>query len=388
MKKSKTIIILVTIAVLFAVSMFWLYSKNIEDPIVYETEKPVMGSIVKKTVATGSIVPKEEVLIKPNISGIIDEIFVEAGQTIKAGDLIAKVKVVPNVSSLNNAQNNITSVRTQVETARLAFVNQKSMYDRQKALFEKGVISANEFDNAQLAYDQAQQSLKQQEVGLRAASQNYDIVKTGTTSGMGASANTEIRATVSGMVLDVPVKTGNQVIEANNFNDGTTIATLADVDKMIFEGKVDESEVGKIKEGLPLEITVGAIQDKIFDAQLDYIAPKGISENGAIQFEIKGTMRNLDTTSTFIRAGLSANASIILAKAENVLTIKEALVQYNSKTQKPFVEVMVGEQKFERRDVELGVSDGIDVEIKSGVAKDDSIKVWNQLKPAMPTAGG
>ena len=388
MKKSKTIIILTTIAVLFAVSMYWLYSKNLEDPIVYETQKPAMGSIVKKTVATGSIVPKDEVLIKPNISGIIDEIFVVAGQTIKAGDLIAKVKVVPNVSSLNNAQNNITSVRTQVETARLAFANQKSMYDRQKALFEKGVISANEFDNAQLAFDQAQQSLKQQEVGLRAASQNYDIVKTGTTSGMGASANTEIRATVSGMVLDVPVKTGNQVIEANNFNDGTTIATLADVDKMIFEGKVDESEVGKIKEGLPLEITVGAIQDKIFDAQLDYIAPKGISENGAIQFEIKGTMKNLDTTSTFIRAGLSANASIILAKAENVLTIKEALVQYDPKTQKPFVEVLVGEQKFERRDVELGVSDGIDVEVKTGISKDDSIKVWNQLKPATPPAGG
>lgn len=388
MKRTKTIIILSTIAVLFAVSMYWLYSKNMEDPIVYETEKPVMGSVVKKTVATGSIVPKEEVLIKPNISGIIDEIFVEAGQTIKAGDLIAKVKVVPNVSSLNSAQNNITSVRTQVETARLAFANQKSMYDRQKALFEKGVISANEFDNAQLAYDQAQQSLKQQEVGLRAANQNYDIVRTGTTSGMGSSANTEIRATVSGMVLDVPVKTGNQVIEANNFNDGTTIATLADVDKMIFEGKVDESEVGKIKEGLPLEITVGAIQEKIFDAELDYIAPKGISENGAIQFEIKGTMKNLDTTKTFIRAGLSANASIILAKAENVLTIKEALVQYDPKTQKPFVEVLVGEQNFERRDVELGVSDGIDVEVKSGVSKDDSIKVWNQLKPAMPTAGG
>lgn len=388
MKKSKTIIILVSIAILFAVSMFWLYSKNIEDPIVYETQKPTTGSVVKKTVATGSIVPKEEVLIKPNISGIIDEIFVEAGQTIKAGDLIAKVKVVPNVSSLNNAQNNITSVRTQVETARLAFANQKSMYDRQKALFEKGVISANEFDNAQLAFDQAQQSLKQQEVGLRAANQNYDIVKTGTTSGMGASANTEIRATVSGMVLDVPVKTGNQVIEANNFNDGTTIATLADVDKMIFEGKVDESEVGKIKEGLPLEITVGAIQNKIFDAELDYIAPKGISENGAIQFEIKGTMKNMDTTETFIRAGLSANASIILAKAENVLTIKEALVQYDSKTQKPFVEVMVGDQTFERREIELGVSDGIDVEVKKGISKDDNIKVWNQLKPAMPTAGG
>jgi HlyD family secretion protein len=387
MKKTKTIIILATIAVLFAASMYWLYSKNMEDPVVYETEKPVMGSITKKTVATGSIVPKEEVLIKPNISGIIDEIYVEAGTVVKAGDLIAKVKVVPNVSSLNNAKSNINNVRTQVETARLALENQKSIYNRQKALFEKGVISANEFDNAQLAYNQAQQRLKQEQVGLTAANQNYDIVKTGTTSGLGASANTEIRATVSGMVLDVPVKTGNQVIEANNFNDGTTIATLADVDKMIFEGKVDESEVGKIREGLPLEITVGAIQDKIFNAELDYIAPKGISENGAIQFEIKGTMKNLDTTDTFIRAGLSANASIILAKSENVLTIKEALVQYDPKTEKPFVEVMVGEQKFERRDVELGVSDGIDVEVKRGVSKDDNIKVWNQLKPATPMGG-
>jgi HlyD family secretion protein len=154
---------------------------------------------------------------------------------------------------------------------------------------------------------------------------------------------------------------------------------------MIFEGKVDESEVGKIKEGLPLEITVGAIPNEKFNADLDYIAPKGVSENGAIQFEIKGTMKKLDTAKTFIRAGLSANASIILAKAENVLTIKEALVQYDPKTEKPFVEVMTGDQKFERRDIELGISDGIDVEVKSGISKDDKIKVWNQLKPAPPT---
>lgn len=387
MKKTKTIVILIVIVVFFTASMLWLYSKNIEDPVVYNTETPTMGSVVKKTVATGSIVPKEEVLIKPNISGIIDEIFVEAGQIIKAGDLIAKVKVVPNVSSLNSAKTNINSVRTQVETARLAFENQKNIYNRQKQLFEKGVISANEFDNAQLAYDQAQQRLKQEQVGLNAANQNYDIVKTGTTSGMGSSANTEIRATVSGMVLDVPVKTGNQVIEANNFNDGTTIATLANVENMIFEGKVDESEVGKITENLPLEITVGAIQNKTFDAVLDYIAPKGISENGAIQFEIKGTMKNLDTTDTFIRAGLSANASIILARAENVLTIREALIQYDSKTQKPFVEVMVGDQQFERRDIELGISDGIDVEVKSGVSEKDKIKVWNQIKPAVLESG-
>ena len=384
MKKTKTIIILVSIAVLFVASMYWLYSKNMENPVVYETEKPVVASVVKKTVATGSIVPKEEVLIKPNISGIIDEIFVEAGQVVKAGDLIAKVKVVPNVSSLNNAKSNINSVRTQVETARLAFENQKSIYNRQKALFEKGVISANEFDTAHLAYDQAQQRLKQEQVALTAANQNFDIVKTGTTSGMGAAANTEIRATVSGMVLDVPVKTGNQVIEANNFNDGTTIATLADVDRMIFEGKVDESEVGKIKVGLPLEITVGAIPEKTFNAQLDYIAPKGVDENGAIQFEIKGTMKHLDTAKTFIRAGLSANASIILARAENVLTIKEALVQYDPKTEKPFVEISVGDQQFERRDIVLGVSDGLDVEVKSGISETDQIKVWNQLQPAAP----
>ena len=194
----------------------------------------------------------------------------------------------------------------------------------------------------------------------------------------GASANTEIRATVSGMVLDVPVKAGNQVIESNNFNDGTTIATLADVERMIFIGKVDESEVGKISENLPLEITVGAIENKKFDAVLDYIAPKGLNENGAIQFEIKGTLDKKDTT--YIRAGLSANASIILARADSVVTLKEALVQYDPKTQAPFVEIETGEQQYERRDVELGISDGIRVEIKSGVAKDDKIKVWNQIK--------
>lgn len=384
MKKTTTIITLIAIVVLFTIAMFWFYAKNQEDPIVYTTKSPTVETIIKKTVATGSIVPKEEILIKPNISGIIDEIFVVAGDVIQSGDLIAKVKVVPNVSSLSSAQNNINSIRNQVETARLALENQKSIYNRQKELFEKGVISANEFDTAQLSYDQAQQRYKQEQVGLGGAIQNYDIVKTGTSRGLGATANTEIRATVSGMVLDVPVKTGNQVIESNNFNDGTTIATLADVNKMIFEGKVDESEVGKIKENLPLEITVGAIENKKFDAVLDYIAPKGVSENGAIQFEIKGTLKKGDTT--FIRAGLSANASIILARADSVLTVQEALVQYDSKTQLPFVEVETGEQQFERRDVELGISDGINVEIKNGISKEDKIKVWNQIK-ASPQFG-
>ena len=378
MKRKGTLITLIVIAVLFIVGVRYIWLKDQQDPIVYQSESPMINSVVKKTVATGSIVPKEEVLIKPNISGIIDEIFVEAGSTIASGDLIAKVRVVPNISALNSAQNNIKSAQTLVETARLALESQRSLYERQRVLFEKGVVSANEFDNAQLAFDQATQRYNQERVGLLAAEQTFDIVKTGSTQGLGASANTEIRATVSGMVLDVPVKVGNQVIESNNFNDGTTIAVLADVNKMIFEGKVDESEVGKITENLDLEITVGAIENKTFEAVLDYIAPKGIEENGAVQFEIKGTLSKKDTT--FIRAGLSANASIILARADSVLTVKEALIQYDNESLQPYVEIQTGDQIFEHREVILGISDGLIVEVLSGLEQGDLIKVWNQLK--------
>lgn len=256
-------------------------------------------------------------------------------------------------------------------------MSKKCLRDK-KCFLNKGVISANDFDNAQAAFKRASQA-------YRSAQQNYEIIRTGTTSGLGSAANTLIRSTVTGMVLDVPVKAGNQVIESNNFNDGTTIAVLADVNKMIFEGKVDESEVGKIKENLPLEITVGAIENKTFDAVLDYIAPKGVSENGAIQFNIKGSLNKAD--STFIRAGLSANASIILARVDNALSIKEALVQFDPKTQAPFVEVETGSQQFERRDIELGISDGIHVQILSGIGENDKIKIWNQVKPAQAFSG-
>jgi HlyD family secretion protein len=365
MKKTFTIITLLVIAVTFVGALYYLYQKNQEDPVVYQTEKPSIQTIIKKTVATGSIVPREEVLIKPNISGIIDEIYIKAGDRIKAGDLIAKIRVIPNVGSLQSAKD-------AVATAKIILDNERKSFDRQKTLFDKGVISANDFDNAEVALKRAQQSYS-------SSQQNLEIVRTGTTRGLGSAANTLIRSTIDGMVLDVPVKEGNQVIESNNFNDGTTIATLADVNKMIFEGKVDESEVGKIKENLPLEITVGAIENKTFDAVLDYIAPKGVSENGAIQFNIKGTLNKSDTT--FIRAGLSANASIILAKVEDALSIKEALVQFDPKTQQPFVEVETGDQQFDRQEIEMGVSDGINVQVLKGVSKDDKIKVWNQLKP-------
>ena len=233
------------------------------------------------------------------------------------------------------------------------------------------MVSKVDLERAQVTYDQAKQA-------YAAANKRYDIVKTGTSRGYGNVANTQIRATVSGMVLEVPVEVGNQVIESNNFNEGTTIAAIADVDKMIFEGKVDESEVGKIKEDLPLEITVGALENVMFNAVLDYIAPKGNEENGAIQFEIKGTMQKQD--SIFIRAGLSANASIILARADSVLAIKEALVQFDDKTKKPFVEIENGGQNFERKDIELGISDGIHVEVKSGIGPEDEIKVWNAIE--------
>jgi HlyD family secretion protein len=364
MKKSVTIITLIFITVTFAGAMYYLYSKNQEDPVVYNTEKPSKQSIVNKTVATGSILPMEEVLIKPNISGVIDEIYVEAGDLVKANELIAKIKVIPNLSSLNQARNAI-------DQAKITLDDEKRKYDRQKSLFEKGVISKQDLEQFEVTYKQAVQAYE-------AARQNYDIVKTGSTKGLGSSANTLIRSTVPGMILELPVEVGNQVIQSNNFNEGTTIAALADVNHMIFEGKVDESEVGKIKEGYPLEITVGAIENATFDAVLDYIAPKGKLENGAIQFEIKGTLQKQDTT--FIRAGLSANASIILARADSVLTIKEALVQFDDESKSPYVEVKTGEKEFERRDITLGISDGIHVEVKEGLKEDDEIKVWNKIE--------
>lgn len=364
MKKKITIIILLTIIIAFGGAMYYLYQKNAEDPVVYETETASTQTIIKKTVATGSILPLEEVLIKPNISGVIEEIYVEGGDYIKSGDLLAKIKVVPNLDALNSARDNI-------DAAKISLDDQKRNLDRQQGLFDKGVISKVDMERAQVSFDQAKQT-------YGAANKRYDIVKTGTTRGFGNAANTLIKSTVSGMVLEVPVEVGNQVIESNTFNEGTTIAAIADVEKMIFEGKVDESEVGKIKENLPLEITVGAIENKVFDAVLDYIAPKGNAENGAIQFEIKGTLKKQDTT--FIRAGLSANASIILARADSVMAVKEALVQFDGKTKKPYVEIEKGDQQFERKDIELGISDGIFVEILSGISKDDKIKVWNEIK--------
>lgn len=370
MKRTGTIITLIVIVVVFAGALYYVYQKNKEEPVKYETEKPEKRTIKNKTVATGNMKPREEIEIKPNINGIIDTIYVKAGESVKVGDLIAKLNVVPEADNLNQSKNQITD-------AKIALDNEEKSFKRQKSLYEKGVISANDFDEAQRDYDQAKQTYK-------AAKETYDIIKTGTTAGMQDVANTNVRATVKGMVLDVPVEIGDQVIEANNFDEGTTIASLANVNNMIFDGKIDESEIGKIKEGLPLEIMVGAIEDRTFDASLYYIAPKAEgdddddSDEGAVQFQIKGKLKNRD--STFIRSGLSANASIILDEAEDVLSIPEALVQFDDKTHNPYVEIKTGDQEFERKDVKLGVSDGVNVEVKDGLSKNDKVKIWNPIE--------
>lgn len=381
MKRTGTIITLLVITTAAIAGIYYIYSKGQEDPTIYTTEQPTTQTIIREAVATGNLVPAQEINIKPNISGVIEKIHVVAGSYIKAGDLVAEIKVVPNVSSLTTAKNNISAAKNDLETARLARDNQKLQYERQKVLYTKGVISANEFDLAQNQYNNASQRYKQEQVNVQGANQSYDIARTGTTAGLGNYANTSIRATVSGKVLDVPVKVGNQVIEANNFNEGTSIAVIANVDNMVFEGKIDESEVGKIKIGLPLEITVGAYGNKKYSAILDYIAPKGILENGAIQFAIKGTIQSNDTEQML--SGLSANASIILERSENVLAIKEALVQYEPKTNKPFVEIEKDDQEYVKKYVTLGLSDGIYVEIKKGIKKNDRVKVWNPL--SIPT---
>ena len=357
--------ILIGVLVLGALwaAVFFIKS-NSKGAITYETKNPFISNIEMKTVATGKVVPEDEVEIKPQISGIIEKIFVEEGVKVKAGDLIARIKVVPNEQALNQA-------RGRVRNAEISLNNTKIEYNRNKELFDKGVISSQDFNTLQLQYDQAQQELKNSQA-------DYQIIRQGSAGGS-SSANTNIRATVTGTILEIPVEEGDQVIQSNNFNDGTTIASIADLNQMIFEGKVDEGEVGKLKVGMPLKISLGAIEGKEFDAILKFIAPKGVEETGAVQFRIEGDVK---VDSTFmVRAGYSANASLVLEKKDSILVIPEALLQFDKKTDKPYVEVSTGDQTFERKDVEIGISDGVNVEVVSGVTEKDEIKIWNKTEP-------
>ena len=357
----KKTLIFGSIALALIAVLIWFGQKNSKSIIEYETEKPSKKTIVRKTVATGKVIPLEEVEIKPQISGIIEKIFVEEGANIKKGDLIAKVRVVPNEQALNGALGRISTVKIQRNNAQIS-------YDRNKALYDKGVISRTEFEAIELTFNQAKQDVKN-------AQSDYQIIKKGSANSSG-SANTNIRATTSGMILEIPIKEGYQVIESSNFGAGTTIAVIADMTKMIFEGKVDEAEVGKLKEGTEIEVALGAIDKKKFPAKLTFIAPKGTEESGAVQFKIKADV-TLDET-YFIRAGYSANADIVLEQKDSVLSVKESLLQFDKKTEKPYVEVKIGDDEFERKDIEIGISDGINAEIVSGISADDEIKIWNK----------
>ncbi|MEY3039180.1 MAG: efflux RND transporter periplasmic adaptor subunit [Flavobacteriaceae bacterium] len=350
------------IGILWAAAFF--IKSNSKSSVIYETITAAPKTIETKTVATGKVVPEVEVEIKPQISGIIDRIYLKEGEKVKAGDLIAKVKVVPNEQAMNQA-----SMR--VKSSEVAFSNAQIEFSRNKQLFEKQVISSQEFNTQKLRFDQAR-------LDLENAKSDYEIIKLGSAGGS-ATSNTNIRATVSGTILEIPVKEGDQVILSNNFNAGTTIATIADLTMMIFEGKVDEGEVNKLSIGMPLSISLGAMEKTTLDATLRFVSPKGIEEQGAVQFKIEGDV--IIKEDVLVRAGYSANATLVTERKVDVLSLPEAVLQFDRKTDKPYVEVLIGDQKFERRDIEIGISDGINVEIISGVTAEDKVKVWNKTEP-------
>lgn len=372
MKKTIVGLVIAGLLVLFVYTIYYLWGKEQQEPIVYETEQAFKTSIIKKTMATGAVVPRKEIDIKPQVSGIIQEIYVEAGELVKKGDLIAKVKIIPDMVTLNNAEN-------RVNRAKIALDQAKRDYDRNKQLLDQGVIPEVEFQTFEIA-------LKNAEEEQEAAASNLQLIREGVTKRSGRSTNTLIRSTIDGMVLDVPVKEGNSVIESNTFNEGTTIASVADMGNMIFEGNVDESEVNKIKLGMPLILNIGAIETEKFDASLEYISPKGVTIDGAIQFEIRAALKIDTTGGSFIRAGYSASADIVLDRRDDVLAIRESLMQFDD-TGKSYIEVEVGDQRFERRDLTTGLSDGINIEVLSGVTEADKIKQPNTELDGGPHGG-
>ena len=362
MKLKNILIILLILGFLFAIAYF--VRTNSTSSIEYDTSSPFISSIQKTSVVTGTVIPEDEVDIKPQLNGIIDNILVEEGDIVEIGQLIAIIKVVPDERSVYGA-------RAQVTAARLTVQNAERQIKRAKELFEKQIISQQDYEDAELNYNTAKEN-------LIAAQNDLEILRKGSVAGS-STANTNIRATVSGTILEIPVKLGDQVIAANNFNEGTSVAIIADLNKMIFEGQVDEAEVGKLELGQSLKVNMAAIPGREFDAILKFVAPKGTEQGGAVQFKIEADL-TLDED-TFVRAGYSANGSLVVENKQEIMVIAEALLQFDRRTQLPYVEVEISDQNFERRDVTTGLSDGIKVEILSGVSMDEKIKIWNKTEP-------
>jgi len=347
----------------------YLYKKSQSKPVVWQTEQAEVTDITKKTVATGSIVPRREVDVKPKVTGVLKELYVEPGKIVKEGDPLGKISIIPDAMQINNAE-------SAVRTAQIAFDNAKRELERNEALFKQGVVADAELQKFRTEY-----ALRQQEATV--AGSSLQLVREGATRAQGKSSTLIVTATSSGMVIDVPVKEGFSVIQANNFNPGTTVAVIADMDDMIFDGRVDEAEVAKIKEGMKLAIKVGAIEKDKLEGKLEYIAPKGKEIDGAIQFEIKAAVTKKDGIQ--IRANYSANADIVLDEKKQVLAIREAVVQYEGG--KPFVEVETMPQTFVKKPVKLGLSDGIKIEVLEGVTKADKLKIPENAGPSNPPPG-
>jgi len=359
MRKMMTALVGLVLFSGFAGTVFYLYSKSEKPPVHFETSTPFRTTIVRKTVATGSVVPRREVEIKPQVSGVLDELFVEPGDKVRSGDLLARIRIIPDMVNLANAE-------TRVNRARINLQNAEVELERNRRLMEDGIVARADFQRFELAHDSAQEE-------LTAAIDNLDLIRKGTRAKAGETTNTLVQATIDGMILELPLEQGDFVIESNTFNDGSTVATVADMDELIFEGKVDESEVGKIRPGMNLVLTIGAIEGRQFEAVLEHIAPKGIEENGAVQFEIRAALSQADDV--FVRANYSANADIVLDRRDDVLAINESLLQFDGDA--PYVEVETSEQQFERRPVETGLSDGINIEVLNGLTEQDRIKAPN-----------
>lgn len=367
--KYSLVVLLIGIVVYIFV---WLYNNSLPKEKVYEIEEVITGNIEKRTVATGKVEPRTEILIKPQMSGIIDQVYKEAGQTVKAGEVIARIKVIPDMVSLSSAESRLT-------LAQQNFEQSTKDLQRQQKLFEDNVVSREELEKVELQYQNNKEELK-------AAENNLSLVRDGVSNDKTMVSNTLVRSTINGTILDVPIKVGNSVIQSNNFNDGTTIATVADMSDMIFVGKLDETEVGRIRTGMPIDIIIGALQDKKFNAVLEYVSPKGVEENGAIMFEMKAAV--IVPKDVEIRAGYSANAEIVLKSADSVLIIPENCTEFSGdsifvyllKTEKP--------QTFERKQVQVGISDGIRIQIKEGLNEKDKVRGLEKIKTKSISIGG
>lgn len=352
-------IVLLVAAVIGTFVYLWMKSRPEEK--VFETTQAEIRTIEKNTLATGKIQPRDEVKIKPQISGVIDKLYKEAGQKVQQGELIAKLKVIPDMNTLANAEASIKLAKIKLEKA-------QTDYNREKQLYDRKLVSDADIEE----YDVTLRNAKEE---LQRAQDLYDIAKEGATKSSQNASTTYVRSTVSGTILDIPEKEGNSVVLTNNFNEGTTIATVANMNDMLFVGKIDETEVGKLNVGMPLTILIGAIEGEKYDAVLEYIAPKGTEENGAVMFEIKAAIKIPE--GDFLRAGYSANAQITLSKADSVISIQENALQFEGST--PYVEVLTSEKPvtYERRNVTTGLSDGMYIEIKEGVTTEDKLKVIN-----------